>query len=176
VGGTMSSNGTDLPAKHPHNAGDGCTMRVGRTALRSDSQAVSEDWRGGDSPLTRAPARCQSIQCPGRGAGMVSRVEGALERGGASHEGLGPSSEAGTHPRGAPSPRARRGFRGAAAAPRARWRFARGAPGSVVCWVAKAFWAMSLSLPWAVAMRGVICTSSIVHYYYFLKRGDFPGY
>jgi hypothetical protein len=31
---------------------------------------------------------------------MVSRVGGGLERGGVSREGLGPSSEMGTHPRG----------------------------------------------------------------------------
>jgi hypothetical protein len=33
------------------------------------------------------------------GAGTASRVEGSLERGGASREGLGPSSKAGTRPR-----------------------------------------------------------------------------
>jgi hypothetical protein len=61
VGGTMLWNDTGLPAQHPHSAGDGRIVRVGRTALGFDSQAVSEDRRGGDSPLTWAPAMCQSI-------------------------------------------------------------------------------------------------------------------
>jgi hypothetical protein len=65
----------------------------GRTVPGYDSQVVSEGRSGGDSPLTRAPVTCQSIQCPGRGASMVSRVEGDLE-------GLGPSSEVRTRPRG----------------------------------------------------------------------------
>jgi hypothetical protein len=42
----------------PHNVGDGCTVRVGRTTPRSDSQAVPEDRHCGDSPLTRVPATC----------------------------------------------------------------------------------------------------------------------
>jgi hypothetical protein len=78
---------------------------------------------------------------------MAPRVEGGLERGRASREGPGPSSEAGTRPRGAPSPRAGRGFRGVASAPRARRRFARGASGPAICWAAEFFWAMGLSLP-----------------------------
>jgi hypothetical protein len=41
--------------------GDGRTVRVGRTAPGYDSQMVSEGRRGGDSPLTRAPARRQRI-------------------------------------------------------------------------------------------------------------------
>jgi hypothetical protein len=45
----------------PHSAGDGRTVRVGRTAPRYDSQAVSEGWCGKDSPLTRAPMMCRSI-------------------------------------------------------------------------------------------------------------------
>jgi hypothetical protein len=61
VCGTLLRNDTGHPAQHPHNAGDGCTVRVGQTVLGSDSQAVSEDWRGGDSPLNWAPAMCQSF-------------------------------------------------------------------------------------------------------------------
>jgi hypothetical protein len=57
----VSWNDTDLPAQHPHSVGDGRTVRVGRTALGYDSQAVLEGRRGGDSPLTRAPVTCQSI-------------------------------------------------------------------------------------------------------------------
>jgi hypothetical protein len=79
VGGTVSWNDTGLPAQHPHNAGDGRIVRVGHTAPGSDSQAVSGDRRGRDSPLTRAPVACQSIECPVEGAGMVPRVEGGLE-------------------------------------------------------------------------------------------------
>jgi hypothetical protein len=45
----------------PHSTGDGCIVRVGRKASGSDSQVVSEDRRGGDSPLTRAHAMHQSI-------------------------------------------------------------------------------------------------------------------
>jgi hypothetical protein len=45
----------------PHSVGGGRTVRVGRTALGYDSQAVSEGRRGGDSPLTRAPMMYQSI-------------------------------------------------------------------------------------------------------------------
>jgi hypothetical protein len=61
VGGTVSWNDTGLPAQHPHNIGDGRTVRVGRTASGYDSQVVSEGRRGLDSPLTWASARCQSI-------------------------------------------------------------------------------------------------------------------
>jgi hypothetical protein len=61
VGGTVSWNDTSLPAQHPYNAEDGRTMQVGRTTPGYDSQVVSEDWGGGDSPLTRAPMTCQSI-------------------------------------------------------------------------------------------------------------------
>jgi hypothetical protein len=61
VGGTVSWNDTGLPAQHPHSAGDGRTVRVGRTAPGYDSQAVSEGRRGRDSPLTRAPVTRQSI-------------------------------------------------------------------------------------------------------------------
>jgi hypothetical protein len=44
----------------PHSTGDGRTVRVGWTVPGYGSQAVSEGRRGGDSPLTRAPAVCQS--------------------------------------------------------------------------------------------------------------------
>jgi hypothetical protein len=47
VGGILSQNDTGLPTQHPHSAGDGCIVQVGVTAPRSDSQAVSEDRRGG---------------------------------------------------------------------------------------------------------------------------------
>jgi hypothetical protein len=52
----------------PHSAEDGRTVRVGRSMPGSDSQAMSEDRCGEDSPLTRAPVTCQSIQWPGRGS------------------------------------------------------------------------------------------------------------
>jgi hypothetical protein len=52
---------TGLPTQLPHSVGDGRTARVGGTAPGYDSQAVSEGWRGGDLPLTRAPVACQSI-------------------------------------------------------------------------------------------------------------------
>jgi hypothetical protein len=61
VGRTVSLNDTGLPGQHPHSAGDGRTVRVGRTASGYDSQAVLEGWRGEDSPLTRAPLTYQSI-------------------------------------------------------------------------------------------------------------------
>jgi hypothetical protein len=61
VGGIVSRNDTDLPAQHPHSAGNGRSVRVGRTAPGYDSQAVSEGRRGGDSPLTRAPTTYQGI-------------------------------------------------------------------------------------------------------------------
>jgi hypothetical protein len=51
----------ELTPAFPHSAGDGRTARVGGTTLGYDSQVVSEGRRGGDSPLTRAPAACQSI-------------------------------------------------------------------------------------------------------------------
>jgi hypothetical protein len=57
----MLWNDTGHPAQDPHSPGDGCTVWVGRTVPGSDSQAVSEDQRGGDSPLTRAPAMRQSF-------------------------------------------------------------------------------------------------------------------
>jgi hypothetical protein len=52
---------TGLVAQLPHNAEDGRTGRVGRTTSGYGSQAVSGHRRGGDSPLTRALASCQSI-------------------------------------------------------------------------------------------------------------------
>jgi hypothetical protein len=44
-----------------YSAKDGLTKRVGETAPGYDFQAVSEGRRGGDSPLTRAPASYWSI-------------------------------------------------------------------------------------------------------------------
>jgi hypothetical protein len=55
VGGTVSRNDTGLPAQHPHSAGDGRTMRVGRTMPKYDLHAVSEGQRGGDSHFTCVP-------------------------------------------------------------------------------------------------------------------------
>jgi hypothetical protein len=52
---------TDLPAQASHSAKDHRTGQVGGTAPRHDSQAVSKGRCGDDSPLTRAPAACQSI-------------------------------------------------------------------------------------------------------------------
>jgi hypothetical protein len=51
----MSGNDTGLAAQLPHSAGDGRTVRVGRTAPGYDSQAVPEGRRGRDLPLTWAP-------------------------------------------------------------------------------------------------------------------------
>jgi hypothetical protein len=48
---------TSLPAQLPYSAKDDRTGRVGGTAPRYDSQAVSEGQHGRDSPLTRCP-RC----------------------------------------------------------------------------------------------------------------------
>jgi hypothetical protein len=101
----------------PHNT---CTTpsvaaqrRVGRTAPRSDSQAVLGDRRGRDSPLTRAPSVCRGTKASSRGsrwgaAGRgrprarrrLTRRAGTPERGGDPLEGLKPSSEAEAHPRG----------------------------------------------------------------------------
>jgi hypothetical protein len=61
VGGTVSWNDTGLPAQLPHSAVDDRTARVGGTAPGYDSQAVSEGWRGRDSPLTWAPTTYQGI-------------------------------------------------------------------------------------------------------------------
>jgi hypothetical protein len=52
---------TALVAQFPHSVKDGHTGRVGGTASGYVSQAASERRRGGDSPLTRALASCQSI-------------------------------------------------------------------------------------------------------------------
>jgi hypothetical protein len=125
------------------------------TCPRSDPQAVLEDRCGGD----RGRPRCvRAFNVPVGGAGTALRVESGLERGGASREGLGPSSEAGTRPRGRQALERGGGFRGAVPAPRARRRFARGALGAAVCWAPEAFWAMGLSLPRAAAMWGVVCS------------------
>jgi hypothetical protein len=43
---------TDLPAPLPYSARDGLAGRVGGIAPGYDSQTVSEDRRGEDSPLT----------------------------------------------------------------------------------------------------------------------------
>jgi hypothetical protein len=114
VGGTVSWNDTGLPAQHPHNTGDGRTVRVCRTAPGYDSQAVSEGRHGKDWPLTWAPVTHQSISCSGRESrcGVVGlrrprarrrliqgvwvpRARQRLARGGVK-----PSSEAEIHPRG----------------------------------------------------------------------------
>jgi hypothetical protein len=42
---------SSLPAQLPHSAKNGRTGRVGRTTPGYDSQAVSEGWRGEDSPF-----------------------------------------------------------------------------------------------------------------------------
>jgi hypothetical protein len=73
VGGTMLWNDTSLPAQLLHSSGDGRTTRVGGTTPGYDSQTVSEGWRGGDSPSTRAPAMYQS-STPVGGVGAASRV------------------------------------------------------------------------------------------------------
>jgi hypothetical protein len=52
---------TESTPAFPHSAEDGHTGRVGGTAPGYDSQAVLEGRRGGDSPLTRAPAARRSI-------------------------------------------------------------------------------------------------------------------
>jgi hypothetical protein len=115
VGGTVSRNDTGLPAQHPHSARDGCTVQVGQTVSGSDSQAMLEGRRSGDSPLTWVPARCQSIQCSSRGSryGVAARswprarrslTQGArfLEQDGDSPEGgAKPSNETEVCPRGA---------------------------------------------------------------------------
>jgi hypothetical protein len=109
VGDTVLWNDTGLPAQHPHSAGDGRTVQVGRTALGPDSQAVSENRCGGDSPLTQAPrdmsehsmpqsgeqvwcrwTRAASSEAEPHARGWVPRMRRELARGGAK-----PSSEAG---------------------------------------------------------------------------------
>jgi hypothetical protein len=77
VGGTVSWNDTGLPAQYPHNTGDGRAVRVSRTALGYDSQAVSEGRRGEYSPLTWAPVSYQSIKAPVGEVGAVSWVKAA---------------------------------------------------------------------------------------------------
>jgi hypothetical protein len=57
----MSWNDTGLATQHSYSVGDGCAVRVGRTAPGYDFQAVSKGRRGGDFPLTRAPVMYQSI-------------------------------------------------------------------------------------------------------------------
>jgi hypothetical protein len=52
---------TSLPAQLPYSARDGLSGRVGGTTPRYDSQMVSGGRRGEDSPLTQAPAACQSV-------------------------------------------------------------------------------------------------------------------
>jgi hypothetical protein len=54
----------ELTLASPHSSysvRDGLTRRFGGTASGFDSQAVSEGWHGGDSPLTQALAACESI-------------------------------------------------------------------------------------------------------------------
>jgi hypothetical protein len=111
--------------------------RVGRTASGSDSQAVSGDCRGRDSPLTRAPAVWQALKAPIGGAGEVPRVVGGFERRGESLGGGGGGGR---------NPRARRGI---------SWCLetevrSRG-PGTVVRWATEAFWAVGFIRLWAGA-------------------------
>jgi hypothetical protein len=46
---------------------------------------------------------------------------------------------------------------------------------ATVCWAAETFWAMGLSLPWAVTVRGVIYSCEFDHLL-SLKKGDFSCY
>jgi hypothetical protein len=135
---------------------DGLTRRIGETASGYNSQSVSVGRRGGDSPLTRAPALCQNIKCSGRGSGCrrggparaSSETESnprgrpALERGGVPPEG-GPALERG----GVPAVRR--------CAPRAKRSFARGVSGLTVWWVAEVARAVG-SCHRAVIVLGVI--------------------
>jgi hypothetical protein len=61
VDGTVLRNNAGHPAQHPHSARDGCTVRVCRIVPGSDFQAMSEERRGGDFPLTLALAMCQGL-------------------------------------------------------------------------------------------------------------------
>jgi hypothetical protein len=121
---------------------------------------VSEDRRGGDSPLTRSGGRYGAAgrERPRVGRSLM-RGAGSLERGGNS-------------PEGTPNPRARRRFRGAMPAPRARRRFARGVPRLVFDGSLRLFGPWAFSLPWIAAMRSVICSYEFYRLL-FLKRVDF---
>jgi hypothetical protein len=118
---------TGLPAQLPHSAGDGCTTRVGGTAPGYDSQAVSEGRRGRDSPLTRAPAACQSIQCSGRGSWCgVMGLRRPRARRRLAQGCIRPSSEVEVRPRGRQALERGGGSPEGASGPRARWRLTRG--------------------------------------------------
>jgi hypothetical protein len=104
---------------------------------------------------------------------MVPWVESGLERGGASREELGPSSEAGTHSRWCQALERGGGFVVRRLPLEQDGGSPEGCRGRLVCWAVEAFWAMGLSLPWAAAMRGVIHSCGIDRLL-FLKRGHFP--
>jgi hypothetical protein len=116
---------TGLPTQLPHSAEDGRTRRVGGTTPRYDSPVVSEDWRGGDSLLTRAPASCQKhLMLWWREWARGPRARGGLERGRDSLER-------------ASSPRARRRFARGGVQPSSeaeiRWHGARPLSEAEVC-------------------------------------------
>jgi hypothetical protein len=180
---------TGLPAQLPHSAGDGCTTRVGGTAPGYDSQAVSKGRRGRDSPLTRAPAACQSIQCSGRGSWCgVMGLRRPRARRRLARWCIRPSSEVEVRPRGrqalergggspegATGPRARRRIRGTAPGPRATHRIARGVPRPAVWWAPAASWVVGPSLLRAAATWNVFCGLRVCLFaFYFFQKGCFP--
>jgi hypothetical protein len=107
VGGIVSRNDTGLPAQRRrwlHSVG--WSNSVG---ISFPGGVRGPAWRGfAFDPGARDEPE-HSMPWWG-GAGTVPWVESGLERGGASRKGLGPSSEAGTCPRGCQTLERGRGF------------------------------------------------------------------
>jgi hypothetical protein len=80
------------------------------------------------------------------------------------------SSEAEIRPRGRPTLVSPEGASG----PRARQKFARGAPRLAARWAAEVIWAVGSSPHQAVIMRGVFTVCGFVYVYCFAKNGVFP--
>jgi hypothetical protein len=108
----------------------------------------------------------------------VPRVKSGLERGGISCEGLGPSSEVGTHPRGRQTLERGGSFMGQ----RLPLERDGGSPEGCRVWLfdgpLRLFWVVGFSLPWVVATRGVFYSFAGFDHSRFIifRKGSFPRY
>jgi hypothetical protein len=108
--------------------------------------------RSGEQAWCRGPREASS-EAEAHARGEYPRARWELARGGAT-----PSSDMGVSQCGV--------------CPLSETEVPRGVSGLAVLWAAEVFWAMGLSLPWAAAMRGVICSRGFDRL--FFRKGWFP--
>jgi hypothetical protein len=147
----------------------------GGTVPGYDSQAALEGRHGGDSPLTQAPAACQSIQCSGQGSGrgvtsLWRWTHASLERGGVPPEGASSPRARRSHARGVSSPRARRSFGVTAPGPSSEAEFCSRGVGAG-CLLGR--WCH----PGRSCVRGSLpLVNSFAFLLFCEEMGSFPGY